>query len=257
MKVTFSKLGIYGQLGNQMFQYALLLGIKHKLKVPIVIDPETVKTSYLFEFFNLEEYIEETFKPDNFYKEVEFSYNKEVFDIKEDTDFEGYYQTDKYFKHCSDIVRKEFTFKENVVKEVKQYLDKLEGKKLVSLHVRRGSYLGNTEFHPLCKIDYYNKAMDLLDDGNTVFVCTSDDKDWCEKNLNRSNILFNFNSLIYDMCLISNCHDHIIANSSFSWWGSWLSDNPDKKIIAPKTWFGPAAKHLDTKDIYCNNFIKI
>ena len=257
MEVTFSKLGTYGQLGNQMFQYALLLGIKYKLKVPIVIDPETVKTSYLFEFFELKEYVKKVFKPQNIYKEVEFCYNKEIFEITKSTDFEGYYQTDKYFKHCSNIVKKEFTFKEDLVKKVDDYINKFKDKKLVSLHIRRGSYLYNTEFHPLCTMEYYNKAMDMLDDGNTVFICTSDDKTWCEENFKRDNIVFNFNSLIYDMCLISKCHDHIIANSSYSWWGSWLSNNPNKKIIAPKIWFGPAAAHLDTKDIYCDNFIKI
>ena len=190
------------------------------------------------------------------YKEIEFSYNEGVFEIKEDTDFEGYFQTDKYFKHCSAIVKKEFTFKEDTVKEVDIYINQFKNKKLVSLHVRRAGYLFNTEYHPLCTIDYYNKSMDTLDDGNTIFICTSDDKNWCEENLKRKNIVFNSNSPIYDMCLISKCHDHIIANSSYSWWGSWLSNNDNKKIIAPKTWFGPAANNLDTKDIYCDNFIK-
>ena len=59
------------------------------------------------------------------------------------------------------------------------------------------------------------------------------------------------------MCLISKCHDHIIANSTFSWWGAWLSDNEDKKIIAPKKWFGTRYSSWDTKDLYCDNFIKI
>ena len=56
---------------------------------------------------------------------------------------------------------------------------------------------------------------------------------------------------------MSKCDDYIIANSTFSWWGSWLGTSPTKKIIAPKIWFGPAAGGIDTKDIYCDDFIKM
>jgi hypothetical protein len=97
--------------------------------------------------------------------------------------------------------------------------------------------------------------MDMLDDGNTIFVCVSNDIQWCKENLKRDNLVYEMNDLIFDMCLISKCNNHIIANSTFSWWGAWLGNAPNKKVIAPKIWFGPAAGGLDTKDIYCENFI--
>ena len=55
-----------------------------------------------------------------------------------------------------------------------------------------------------------------------------------------------------DLCLMSLCKGHIIANSSFSWWGAWLANRG--KVIAPKKWFGPNNAHLNTKDLYCDNW---
>jgi len=118
-------------------------------------------------------------------------------------------------------------------------------------------YLINPDAHPLCSLDYYNQAMDMLDGENVMFICSSDDKEWCEQNIKRNNIIFNKSDLAHDMCLISKCNDHIIANSTFSWWGAWLGSDTNKKIISPKTWYGSRYSHWDTKDLYCDNFIKI
>jgi hypothetical protein len=255
MSITFGGLGRHGQLGNQMFQYALLLGIKYKNNIPIVIDPQTKETSYLFNFFNLQEYELAEFAPVNAYIEKQHSFNSEVFSIDQDTNFIGYFQSEKYFKHCVEVVKKEYTFKEEVLQRVDTFLEPYTGKKLVSVHVRRGDYLVNPTFHPQPLNEYYYNAMDMLDDGNTVFICVSNDRIWCEENLKRDNVIYQFNDLIFDMCLISKCHDHIIANSTFSWWGAWLGNAPNKRVVAPKTWFGPAAEGLDTKDIYCDDFI--
>jgi len=255
--ITNSSLGTYGQLGNQMFQYALLLGIKYKNNVPVLIDPQTKKNSYLFDFFDLKECELREFNPSTLYQEKHFHYDSDVFNISQDTDFRGYFQTEKYFKHCSDVIRKEFTFKEELVKEVEKRLEKYKGRKLVSLHVRRGDYLINPTYHPQPPNKYYNTAIDMLDDGNTTFICVSNDKVWCEGNLKRDNLIYEFNNLIYDMCLISKCDDHIIANSTFSWWGAWLGISPNKTIIAPKIWFGSAAGDLNTTDLYCDNFTKL
>ena len=255
--ITFAGLGRHGQLGNQMFQYALLLGIKYKKKVPIIIDPQTKENSYLFTFFDLKEYKLGEFNPEATYLEKQHSFNPDVFNVTQDINYVGYFQTDKYFKHCSKRVRKEFTFKKELVKRVRERLKEYKGKNLVSLHVRRGDYLANPTYHPQPPNEYYYKAMNMLDDGNTIFICVSNDIQWCKENLKKDNLVYEMNDLIFDLCLISKCNNHIIANSSFSWWGAWLGVSPYKKVIAPKIWFGPAAGGLDTRDIYCKNFIKL
>jgi hypothetical protein len=257
--ITYDFLGGHGQLGNQMFQYALLVGVKHKIKnCNIKIDPETKNRSYLFKFFDLKECTIEPFQSPILYNEKHFFFDEDVFNINQNTNFRGYYQTDKYFKHCSNTVRQEFTFKRELQSQVDAFLEQFRGKYLVSVHVRRGDYLVNPEIHTFPGIEYYSKAMEHLDNGNTVFICTSDDKAWCEQNFNRDNLVCTSNDLLYDMCLISKCNSHIIANSTFSWWGSWLGTDPDKKVIAPSVWFGPKSKdYLQTKDIYCDNFTVI
>ncbi len=97
----------------------------------------------------------------------------------------------------------------------------------------------------------------MLDGDDVMFICTSNDKEWCIENIKRDNIVYNYSELIHDMCLISQCDDHIIANSTFSWWGSWLGSDKNKKIISPSVWYGERYNHWDTKDLYCENFIKI
>jgi hypothetical protein len=257
MVITYDFLGKYGQLGNQMFQYALLVGVKHKTNSEIIIDNEVRNTSYLFDFFDFKECTIGNFKTENMFEESTYHYSPEAFNINQDTNFRGYFQSEKYFKHVEDIVRSEFKFKEDLLDRVNSFLKQYEGKRLVSVHIRRGDYVIHQDAHPLCTIEYYNKAMDMLDGDDVMFICTSNDKEWCVENIKRDNIVYNYSELIHDMCLISQCDDHIIANSTFSWWGSWLGSDKNKKIIAPSVWYGERYNHWDTKDLYCENFIKI
>lgn len=254
--ITFNTLGIHGQLGNQMFQYAVLQGISAKNNTDIIFTEEVKNRSYLFDIFNLSRYTVGTHLINEEYRELKFNFNEEVFALDNKSLF-GYFQSDKYFKHCSDIIREEFTFNSVVQERANKILEPFTNKTLVSVHVRRGDYLINPDFHPLPSVDYYEKAFNLLDDGNTVFVCVSNDPQWCKENLIRDNIIYQYNSLDTDMCLISKCNHHIIANSSFSWWGSWLSTYSGKKVIAPTPWFGPRAADYDTKDLYREDFIVI
>lgn len=254
--ITFNTLGIHGQLGNQMFQYALLQGINRITGVDVIFNQKTYDQSYLFRIFNVKNFKVEEHSLIEEYREPKFTFNPEVFGL-DNTSFFGYFQSDKYFNHCAEHIKEEFTFKPHTISSAKNLLKPFEGKTLTSVHVRRGDYLVNPDFHPTPSIDYYNTAFDLLDDGNTQFICMSDDINWCKSNFNRPNISFFYNSLDIDMCLISLCSNHIIANSSFSWWGSWLSVDRERKVVAPTPWFGPRAKDYDTADLYREEFIVI
>jgi hypothetical protein len=99
-------------------------------------------------------------------------------------------------------------------------------------------------------MDYYGRAMSLL--GPTwTYVITSDDIGWCKENfVGDYNFLFmEGTSASHDLYIHTQAKHNIIANSSFSWWGAWLNTNPDKVVIAPKQWFGPALSHYDMFDI--------
>ena len=255
--ITFNLLGGHGQLGNQMFQYSLLLGLKYKNNYNIIFDPTTKNNSYLFKFFNLKECIIEPFTATNEYREPYFHFNPDIFNVGNNTNFIGYFQTEKYFKHCSEVVKNEFKFKDETINEVMDFISEYKDKNLVSVHIRRGDYLINPHIHPQPSIEYYKKGMEMLDDGNTIFVFTSDDVKYCMDNFKQDNIIYSNGNLIFDMCLTSLCDNHIITNSTFSWWGSWLGVNQNKKIICPKVWFGEGNSHIDTSDIYCDNFIKL
>ena len=130
----------------------------------------------------------------------------------------------------------------------------------VALHVRRTDYLTNSENHPPCTLDYYKAALDHFDDDRNVIVF-SDDPSWCQEQElfsdDRFMISENTDNRV-DLCLMSLCSDFIIANSSFSWWGAWLSTNQNKKVIAPLQWFGTGyTKQHDTKDLIPDGWTRI
>jgi hypothetical protein len=94
-------------------------------------------------------------------------------------------------------------------------------------------------------------------DSEAIFIVFSDDVEWCKKEFAGENYIVNEIGNPYaEMCAMSLCDHNIMANSSFSWWGSWLNRNPNKKVIAPSRWFG-SAMNKNTDDIYCQDWIKI
>ena len=109
--------------------------------------------------------------------------------------------------------------------------------------------------HPACNLGYYKEAIKLMDVNK--FIVFSDDMSWCKENFVGDEFIFMENNSDYiDLWLMSLCDNNIIANSSFSWWGAWLNQNPNKKVIAPKKWFGPAINH-NTKDLIPESWIII
>jgi len=238
--ITNNLLNRGGRLGNQMFQYANLLGIKYKKGYEIQLTKSQLQSSMLTGVFTLTECTIvqlEDIPHNKTYLENCHCFDLNVLEVDDNTNLRGYFQTEKYFKHCSNIVKKEFSFKKEVIDECKKFLKDLTDKTLVSLHVRRGDYLNLTHVHGEFSLDYYEKAINLLNDSNTALIIVSDDIKWCIENLNYSNAVYSNGDSTFDLCLQSLCDHHIISNSTFSWWGAWLGSNKDKKVIAPEKWF--------------------
>jgi hypothetical protein len=253
--ITYSYLGKNGRLGNQMFQYALLLGVQAKLGHNIVLN-ENIGAIQLLQCFDIKgcHFFNERdiFAPNKF-EEHQFHFDKKVFRAEDHTDFKGYFQTERYFEHCRDKVRQEFTFKEEIKNRAEAWIEPYKQHNLVSLHVRRTDYVHLPNHHPLCTLDYYKAAILQFPDAH--FIIFSDDIEWCKENLQIENATFADTGSDYiDLCVMSMCNHHIIANSSFSWWGAWLNPSETKRVTAPKIWFGPAYFHWKTEDLYLPHF---
>jgi hypothetical protein len=158
----------------------------------------------------------------------------------------GYWQSEKYFKTVEHILRDEFEPREELHPLNARILEQIRSCCAVSLHIRRGDYLDgeNSQIFSRCEGSYYLKAMDLMLGcfPDAHFFVFSDDLEWAEQNLAANpKLSYVANKHLErdweSIYLMSQCQHHIIANSSFSWWGAWLAKNPEKVVIAPRSWF--------------------
>ena len=260
MTVAFNYLGKLGQLGNQMFQYAVTLGVAryHGVAFTIPDHNEVLVDSLgnnlrieLFDCFDIKPDNKGLLKTDNVLPEKGFEFDSDIFNTDRRNNFTlyGFFQTEKYFKHCEGEVRNQFKFKEEIVNECNDIIEECFDNP-IALHIRRGDFLINSGNHYNQSLDYYKKALSKFDSERQV-VIFSDDPQWCvEQKLFESDrfIVSSGNNPYIDLYLMSQCDDFIIANSTFSWWGAWLADKG--RVIAPKKWFGPNNSHLNTKDLY-------
>ena len=247
-----------------MFQYASLRGIAANRGFDFCIPHESAFGSYDPKVKSSSSNIHNTFDiswvktsiTNNRLVEVsEFEFNEELFNNCEDhVDLLGYFQSEKYFHNIKDEIKKDFSFDSTTVIECKKFIQSdIMSDNIISLHIRRGDYLWLSSYHPIPPLEYYEYALSKLP--NVPVLIFSDDIDWCMgQNLFDKDRFFvsNSNSEKHDMCLMSMCSHHIIANSSFSWWGAWLSES--KKVFAPKVWFGSSLNHFNTRDLYLNSW---
>ena len=268
-----NRIGCNGRLGNQMFQYASMRGIASVKGFDWVVPPENYDhtANYaLFETFKMTNVQEKNigFVEGEILKETIHCYDENLVDsCSDNTNLDGFFQTEKYFENIVDEIRSDFTFKDEYLKPCKEFIDSLDTTPIF-LHVRRGDAIGKEHYHPVAPMSYYVEALKRFDEDTPCFVF-SDDLDWCKsQDLFKSDkFLFNDNIERYDyqsmdgsgsmqytllphvdLCLMSLCSGAIIVNSSFSWWGAWLQNNRGK-VIASKSWFGPSASDLDTSDV--------
>lgn len=259
--IGFNELGKHGRLGNQMFQYASLKGIASKHNYTWCIPPSNFNNPnydhQLFEVFNLNSLKHIEYVPDTYplITESSFYFDDRLFsDCPDNVDLGGFFQSEKYFNHIKTEILEDFTFKEKILNTCKNIMDRL-GKR-ISLHVRRKDCLVNNNF---LGIKYYSEALSHFDSSEKVMVF-SDDTTWCRnQSLFQSDRFFisPFKTNLIDLCLMTLCSKHIIANSSFSWWGAWLANS--EKVISPSRWFGEDkdGNKWGTKDVIPDTWIKI
>ena len=259
--IGFNYLGKMGQLGNQMFQYAATKGIPIKLGVDYIIpDHKEVVTDSLgnklrvelFDVFTLNPvnkgYI--NIQPELYTYETKFEFDEKFFNIdaKQNTSLVGFFQSEKYFKHIEDEIRKDFSFQERYINDCVDIISQFDNP--IALHIRRGDFLINSDNHANLSLDYYKKCLECFGLNRQVIIF-SDDTKWCKEQdlfFDDRFIISEGNTSYHDLYLMSKCSDFIIANSTFSWWGSWLANTG--KVVAPSLWFGPNNINKSIKDLY-------
>ena len=281
--LAFNQLGNLGRLGNQMFEYAALRGIASKHNYDWCIPPynaQSIENYSLHYCFKMEDVKENNLQQRDvgYVQERFFHYDDQLVEkCPDNVSLHGFFQSEKYFKNAEDIIRREYTFHDEHLEPCKEIMEEFKDQEPIMLHVRRGdpnltdprgfkwSYTQCSSQHPPQTLDYYERALAEFDDNQPVFVF-SDSVDWVKEQEFFSGDRFLISEPVdkyadgsftpyADLCLMSLCSHAIIANSSMSWWGAWLQANPNKKVIAPKNWFGPAYADKDTTDLYCPDWI--
>ena len=276
--ITFSKLGWFGQLGNQLFQYATLRAVAEsmecELRIPMRFDQP--KKQGLVELEPLSIACGALSEADlgqmrNRYTERTHTFDPDVFSQPDWTDFTGYFQTEKYFRHLREDLLREFAFREPIADYAARSIGALRARvgssPLVAIHVRRGDYLKKPDYARILPRAWYLTAMETFDRSDPLYLVFSDDPAWCMENLGASSdpeaiarlpctLQVSTPDHWHDLALMALCDHFIIAGSSFSWWGAWLSQSEKKIVIAPKRWFGPKSG-LDESDIVPDGWRKL
>jgi hypothetical protein len=280
---------IFGGLGNQMFQYAAgtalshRLGVEHKLDVSDYLSDghrrfELDAFHTRFRVASAEEcapYRERTLlkrvsqrlRPPyrrDVYKQPGFGYDSRFTEAGDGRYLNGYWQSWRFFEKVEPLIREHFTLRREKTERVSQLAEQLRRSETVSVHVRRGDYKTREAqaYHGILPASYYREAIErvLSRHPKARFLFFSDDMEWVRAHLDTRLPLFDSGdevgrTALEDLHLMQHCRHHVIANSSFSWWGAWLNPDPDKTVVAPVDWF--ATKENETKDIVPPSWIRV
>jgi hypothetical protein len=250
-----------GGLGNQMFQISKSVaeGLKNNLPVffrtssfiPMEGNQPINYLSNIFRNLNFDNSKIPTFR----INEQTWSYYETNHVYTEPTEFYGYFQSSKNFLNYKKEIRDLFLPTEEFINKLKSLHPKIFNPNSVSIHVRRGDYLGISEVLPVLDKSYFDYCVKDFEDSD-IFIF-SNDKEWVKSNLNYNNSVVVEGLEDYEeLWAISLCNNNIMSNSSFSWWGSYLNLNKNKKVIVPNIWFGPMGEK-NYESIYEDKWIKI
>jgi hypothetical protein len=258
--ITFSQLGKHGEFGNQLFQIAATIGFATKLN-----------TDYLFPLWkgliSQEEYgkyFENPIPQISNLPITKYVYNEPHFhyammpSTNENTDIFGYFQSEKYFKHCESLIRKVFkpskllknidilNYKDTICIQIRFY----DNQRPYSTHsLKLDPEVNNFYYQPEENLEYFKKAINFFGKNKTFLICTNNPNKAEQMFGSYDNfyILKNY-SYMEQFFIQTKCEHNIISNSSFGWWGAWLNCNPNKIVFAPSKWFKD--EKMLTNDLY-------
>ena len=246
---------LMGGLGNQMFQYAFGLAMGGNVRYDTSWfdkthqNPNVAQREYELDFWNINPQLTNKTKIWGIIKRKRIIenpyniYNPELLKIKNGV-VEGYFQVAAYYEPIRERLLHDFVPRQRLNTKNREVLDLMHRTNSISLHVRRGDYVKLQNIYGVCDLDYYKHAIAVIanNTSNPYFFMFSDDIEWTTNNLavDFPHMVVDINhghDSAWDMWLMANCKHNIIANSSFSWWGAWLNQNPGKIVISPAQWF--------------------
>jgi len=280
---------IMGGLGNQLFQLCVLIAYSIRTKTPFFFENKPITCGDRKKYYwdtpllnRLKGFIRPPLHPKQqvLYKEPFFHYTpipqvNKVNNIK----LFGYFQSAKYFQDYKDVIFRMLKLKETqqyIKEKIAPYLPTTEFSNIISLHFRVGDYAHQPHNHPLMPIDYYEKALEQLlnDDKNgkkdwfILYFCEENDINYVNEKINYLKQKSNFQEMTFikvpphledweQMITMSLCQHHIIANSSFSWWGAYFKEGCNGNVYYPSIWFGPALGVKKMDDLCLEGWKKI
>lgn len=223
--------GFNSGLGNILFQIATILSLAKDNNTSATF-PQLKDIKYSNFYENILYKINTEYHHFKYQITVPFGFHK--LDFKDDTIYQGYFQTEKFFVHNREYILDKL-INEKIIDQILNKNEYLKHENTLSVHVRRGDYLTLKNIYYILDKNYYNNAIDKCEYDKILIF--SDHIEWCKKNFNNKNIIFIENQPEYiDLIMMSLCKNNIISNSTFGWWGAWLNTNKNKKIISPKNW---------------------
>ena len=245
-----------------MFCIAATLGVAHKLSTEAFFPDLNLKHYQYYRDTIFHKLSSEDKKQQivNFYKEQPYTstiYNP--IPLNDNMKISGHFQSHKYFNFCKDKITNLFQVPDSIKEKVKNKYSMYLQSNAVSLHVRRTDYLKFNNQYEILDFSYYKKALTNFPEAEIVLIF-SDDIGWCKQNLpsfGKLCVYVEDQTDVEDLMLMSEIKNNIIANSTFSWWGAYLNQNEDRKIIAPNKWFGPARQQANFDDLYPKEWIRV
>jgi len=248
---------ICGGLGNQLFQVCTLLSYSftHNTSFHIEIQKQSDKNRPFYWDNLLSEFTHYLITPMKLpiYKEPHFHYSP-IPNHKHAFKLQGYFQSWKYFDQYKQKINTFINFEkyQNQLKQTSEY----DFENTINMHFRVGDYKNNTICHPLMPLQYYIDALSTLlttsekNDWIVLFFCEENDIQYVMNFIQQLKNVPEFKHIHFmkinekyvdweQMLIMSLCKHHIIANSSFSWWGAYLCNYSDKLVYYPSKWFGP------------------
>lgn len=275
--IGMNSLGKNGRIGNQLFQYAGLVGIaKNKQYDFCIPDHSRVKSFEDATGRSIHHHLQNCFEMSHLNKRFgiidgdeidlhQHEFCQELFDeCPDNVTLHGHFESYKYFENVESELREDLDFKSHIKENAKNFHKENNLQNAVSITVRRGDFLLYADCHPVCDSVYYSECIKNI--GNDrQYVIISDDIEWCKNQEVFSGNNFYFVDQhpketlkqYHDMCVSSMCDDFIISNSTFAWWISWLGRSQNKKVYMPDPWFGPTYGKWNTEGFYPDYSVKV